>query len=97
MQTPVAKGDEGVLSLAIADDMFVTAGNTYSPDATSKQSIAADSALFRRISAYKPGDVVDFSGMFAKTGRECIRDAGPTLAESMEKPAFIFLFSDVSR
>lgn len=79
----------GVLSIRLAPDLTLATGST---DAG---TIPANSALFNQVAALQRGQQVVFSGVFQRSGNDCLAEMSLTVRSAMLEPQFRFVFTDV--
>lgn len=86
----------GVLELTLSTNMKVTTWNDSIADVGDHTLIDPKSSLFDQTVLLKKNQEVLFSGSFIPDPMDCFRETSVTLAESMDKPEFLFRFSDVA-
>jgi hypothetical protein len=86
----------GVLELTLSTNMKVTTWNDSIADVGDHTLIDPKSSLFDQTVLLKKNQEVLFSGSFIQDPMDCFRETSVTLAESMDKPEFLFRFSDVA-
>jgi uncharacterized protein len=97
VETLSSNGDGlGVLSIKIDDNVALKTWNNSFSDIRDHTLIDPNSGVFREASALKVGQKVVFSGTFIPDTTDCFREGSMTLAGSLERPEFIFRFSDIS-
>ena len=89
----------GVLSVKLADDLFVQTWNNAVSEALSdkKTLIKPNSKLFNSILEMKEGQRVKFSGYFVGSPKDCIEEQSMTQTGKLLKPEFTFQFSKISK
>ncbi len=87
---------KGVLKIRIADNLFLMTSNNALSDLAWDTLIDPDSTLFHNASALSDGQLVSFSGSFIRSKEDCVQEVSLTLHGSIQEPAFIIRFSDVS-
>jgi hypothetical protein len=87
---------KSVVSIQITNNLYVETQTDSSSDAADKTLIAPDDPVFAKLTARKDRRFMRFSGEFAKSDADCVKEAGPTLEASMTAPQFIFHFSDAT-
>jgi hypothetical protein len=89
---------KGVLAVQIAPDITIKTWNNALSDIESDTLIEPESPVFQSASAMKPGELVRFSGIFLPgDSGDCVKEASLTLQGKVERPDFIFRFSNISR
>lgn len=87
----------GVLSIALAPNVYLKTWNNALSDLGSNTLINPDTELFKRASAMTIGQKVRFSGTFVSIlSKACLHEASLSLNGSLLVPEFIFKFSDIS-
>jgi hypothetical protein len=93
-----SNGDgKGVLSIEVAPNVHVSTWNNALSDIGSQTLIDPSSSLFKNLANMKRGDVVRFSGRFASSDVDCVREQSVTLAGSMTDPSFTMRFTSVNK
>jgi hypothetical protein len=87
---------KGVLEVSLADGVTLATWNNDLSDISDNTLINPASPLFQSLAQMKVGDQVTFSGSFAPSDVDCVREASMTLSGSMTDPDFVFRFSSVS-
>lgn len=85
----------GVLGVEVAKDLALTTWNNDVSDVRDQTLLTPGSEVFNRAAAMKTGDVVRFSGDFAKSDTDCFRESSLTLHGSMTDPAYIMKFRSI--
>jgi uncharacterized protein len=97
VETLTSNGDGlGVLSIKVDDHVALKTWNNSFSDIRDHTLIDPNSSVFRKASALKVGQKVVFSGTFIPDTTDCFREGSMTLAGSVDRPEFIFRFSDIS-
>jgi uncharacterized protein len=97
VETLSSNGDGlGVLSIKIDGDVALKTWNNSLSDIGDHTLIDPNSNVFREATALKVGQKVIFSGTFIPNTTDCFHEGSLTVAGSLEKPEFIFRFSDIS-
>lgn len=86
---------KGVVSVKIANSIYVKTWNNSFSDISSHTLINPSSSVFRKLSSKAKGDDILFSGSFIESGPDCIEEGSLTQSGSVTEPEFIFKFSDV--
>jgi hypothetical protein len=87
---------KGAVTLQITQDVYVKTWADASADAQDKTLIAADDPLLAKLPTLKERKWMRFSGEFAKSDADCLKEAGATIEASMTTPEFIFKFRDAA-
>lgn len=87
---------KGVLTIKIADNVYVQTWNNAISDIDGETLIDPDSPLYQKVSSLKTGQLVSFSGSFIRNKVDCVRESSLTLQGSIESPEFIMRFSNIS-
>ena len=88
---------KGVLNVEIAKNVVIKTWNNTFSDAADKTLIDPRSKLFERASSLSKGDTVKFSGSFLEGYDACIKESSMSLRGGLEKPEFIFRFTDIDK
>lgn len=97
VQTVDSNGDgKGVLSIKLTREISVKTWNNALSDISDNTLITPRTPLFKAASNLKKGDYAKFSGKFIADSESCIEEASMGLRGGLEKPEFIFKFSDIS-
>jgi hypothetical protein len=87
---------KGVLTMQVTEDVYVKTWGDASSDGQDKTLLAADDPVLTKLPSLKDRKWIRFSGEFAKSDADCLREAGATLGDTMTRPEFILRFKDVA-
>lgn len=83
----------GVIEIDIGDSVSLRTWNNALSDIQDATLISPSSPVFAAAMKLKKGQMVRFSGSFARSDTDCFEESSLTLAGSISEPAFIFRFS----
>lgn len=92
----VNDGEKASFSVLIDDDIELKTWNNRFSDLGSSTLIESGSTLYDKVFDMESGQTVIFSGTFLPDDDDYISESSLTLRGSMERPEFIFKFSDIS-
>lgn len=87
----------GVLSIRIADHIFVKTWNNAISDIGSDTLIPKDSKLYKEILNLTIGDQILFSGTFLLSDRDHFQESSVTTTGMLENPEYIFRFQTIKK
>ncbi|BAU93383.1 hypothetical protein MPPM_4778 [Methylorubrum populi] len=87
---------KGVLHIEISPQITLKTWNNALSDISDGTLIEAGSKVFRQASALREGADIQFSGSFIPSSIDCVKEGSLTLSGSIERPEYLFRFSDVS-
>jgi hypothetical protein len=87
---------KGVLTVKISKDVMVTTWNNAVSDFDDDTLLEPGTELFNKVSGFRKGIKVKFSGQFIRSDSDCIGEQSVTLDGKLEEPEFTFKFEDVS-
>lgn len=88
---------KGVIAIEVARDIALKTWNNSLSDIGDKTLIEPGTPLFQTLGTLKTGDVVVFSGTFAKSESDCYRETSITLDGSMRDPEFVMRFRSIAK
>lgn len=86
----------GVLSVDVGDRIAVTTRTNADSDRVDNTLIEPGSPVFAQASRLKVGRKVRFSGRFAASEMDCLKEASLTLAASMQRPEYLMVFTAIA-
>lgn len=93
-----ATGDgHGYISINIFGDYTIKTSNNAFSDSGHRTLIKDGSNLFNVLLSLNSDDLVEFSGVFVRSGKSCVYESSLTLEGSLRNPDFIFRFSDINK
>jgi hypothetical protein len=89
-------GDDGILTLALNDDIKVSTWNNSASDFDAHTLIPVDSRMYSALGALAEGDSVKFNGKFIKAS-DCLEEQSLFDENGMLTPTFSFKFTSVTK
>lgn len=89
-------GDDGVLSVEIADDIYVTTWNNTFSDISDQTLIPRGSEAYMAILDLSRGDEIRFSGKFLPSEEDYFKEGSLTIDGSMRDPEYLFRFNSIT-
>lgn len=86
---------KGILSVEVADDVFITTWNNALSDMGSGTLIDKSSAVYRTMMDLQHGDRVSFSGKFMPSRLDHLEETSLTIHGSMTEPEYLFRFASL--
>lgn len=86
---------KGILSVEVADNVFVKTWNNALSDIGSETLIDKSSAVYREMMNLQPGDQVSFSGEFLSSELDYLEESSLTIEGSMTEPEYLFRFASL--
>lgn len=86
----------GVLSVDVGERIAVTTRTNADSDRGDNTLIEPGSPVFAQASRLKVGRKVRFSGRFAASETDCLKEASLTLAASMQRPEYLMVFTEIA-
>lgn len=92
-----SNGDgKGVLMLSIGENVSVGTWDNALSDILDNSLIDPVSPVFAQAAVLRRGQRVRFSGRFAASDRDCVREMSMTMSGSVSEPEFVFVFEAVA-
>jgi hypothetical protein len=87
---------KGVLAVQLSDNTYVTTWNNDLSDIADDTLIDPQSSLYQTVSQLHKGQKVKFSGSFASSTADCLKESSLTMSGSISEPEFIIRFESVT-
>lgn len=85
----------GVLSVDVGERTFLTTRTNAESDRADGTLIEPGSPVFQQAARLRVGQKVRFSGRFAASDTDCLKEASLTLAASMQRPEYLMVFQQI--